>query len=119
MLARILLEAAGGTISFVFLILFFHFVGLLKLPEDILEIAAGWLMLAWFGSSLALVPWRLVGDLRSWSKSCGTRCPISSSRCRARRSWSTPLPKQAQDIVLFLPMVHGVEYLREGYFGSR
>ena len=24
-----------------------------------------------------------------------------------------------QDFVLLLPMVHGVEYLREGYFGSQ
>jgi ABC-type polysaccharide/polyol phosphate export permease len=29
------------------------------------------------------------------------------------------LPKPAQDFVLWLPMVHGVEYIREGFFGSR
>ena len=28
------------------------------------------------------------------------------------------LPTAAQDFVLLLPMVHGVELLREGYFGS-
>ena len=28
------------------------------------------------------------------------------------------LPSEAQRYVLMLPMVHGVEYLREGYFGS-
>lgn len=28
------------------------------------------------------------------------------------------LPKVAQEVVLMLPMVHGVELLREGYFGS-
>ena len=28
------------------------------------------------------------------------------------------LPPVAQKIVLLLPMVHGVEVLREGYFGS-
>jgi ABC-2 type transport system permease protein/capsular polysaccharide transport system permease protein len=29
------------------------------------------------------------------------------------------LPKQAQDLILYLPMVNGVEYVREGFFGSR
>jgi ABC-type polysaccharide/polyol phosphate export permease len=29
------------------------------------------------------------------------------------------LPEAAQKVVLLLPMVHGVEYLREGYFGSQ
>jgi ABC-type polysaccharide/polyol phosphate export permease len=29
------------------------------------------------------------------------------------------LPTQAQHFVLLLPMVHGVEMLREGYFGSQ
>ncbi len=28
------------------------------------------------------------------------------------------LPPIAQEVVLLLPMVHGVELLREGYFGS-
>jgi len=29
------------------------------------------------------------------------------------------LPAQAQKAILYLPMVHGVEFLREGYFGSQ
>jgi ABC-type polysaccharide/polyol phosphate export permease len=29
------------------------------------------------------------------------------------------LPRAAQEAVLLLPMVHGVEYVREGYFGSQ
>ncbi len=28
------------------------------------------------------------------------------------------LPKKLQDVVLYLPMVHGVELLRHGYFGN-
>ena len=53
-LARLILEGAGATMSFVFLVLFFSFVGWLQLPEDVLQVTGGWLMLAWFGSSLAL-----------------------------------------------------------------
>jgi len=29
------------------------------------------------------------------------------------------LPKEMQKIVLILPLVHGVELIREGFFGSR
>jgi ABC-2 type transport system permease protein/capsular polysaccharide transport system permease protein len=29
------------------------------------------------------------------------------------------LPPFAQEVVLYLPMVHGVELVREGYFGSQ
>jgi ABC-type polysaccharide/polyol phosphate export permease len=28
------------------------------------------------------------------------------------------LPPSAQNIVLYLPMLHAVEFIREGYFGS-
>jgi ABC-type polysaccharide/polyol phosphate export permease len=115
--ARVLLEGAGATISFVFLILFFNFLGLLKPPEDILQIAAGWLMLAWFGSSLAL----LLGALsetsetveKLWHPLSYITFPLSGAAFLV-----DALPKQAQDVVLYLPMVHGVEYIREGYFGS-
>ena len=53
-LSRLILEAAGATMSFVFLTLFFSFIGWLELPEDILQVVGGWLMLAWFGFGLAL-----------------------------------------------------------------
>ena len=29
------------------------------------------------------------------------------------------LPHEAQQFVLWLPMVHGVEFVREGYFGTK
>jgi ABC-type polysaccharide/polyol phosphate export permease len=33
--------------------------------------------------------------------------------------WSGVLPASAQQVVLALPMVHGVEMLRHGWFGCR
>jgi len=53
-IARLILEAGGATISFVVLVLFFHFLGWLDYPEDVLQVAAAWCMLAWFGMSLSL-----------------------------------------------------------------
>lgn len=117
-LSRLVLEAAGATMSFVFLVLFFSFIGWLDLPEDILQVATGWCMLAWFGASLAL----LLGALsessemvdKLWHPASYILFPLSGAAFLV-----DVLPKQAQNVVLLLPMVHGVEYIREGYFGSR
>jgi ABC-type polysaccharide/polyol phosphate export permease len=117
-LSRLMLEAAGAGISFVVLTLFFHFVGWLALPEDILEVIAAWLMLAWMGMALAF----LIGALsefsetveKLWHPTQYLLFPLSGAAFLVNA-----LPAQAQHYVLFLPMVHGVEMLREGYFGSQ
>ena len=115
--ARVALEAAGATMSFVFLVLFFSFIGWVELPEDVLKIAVAWFMLAWFGAGLAV----LLGALSEWSETVEKLWhpasyilfPLSGAAFLV-----DVLPPTAQHYVLLLPMVHGVEYLREGYFGS-
>lgn len=116
-MARLLLEVAGATMSFVLLVLFFAFIGWLDFPEDVIQVLGGWLMLAWFGSSLAL----FLGALsethetieKLWHPMSYLLFPLSGAAFLV-----DALPPGAQTAVLFLPMVHGVEYLREGYFGS-
>lgn len=115
--ARILLEIAGTTISFVTLMLIFNAIGWMEPPEDILKIIFGWFMLAWFGASLGL----LIGALSArselvekiWAPVSYLLFPLSGAVFMV--DW---LPLTAQKLVLLLPMVHGVEMLREGYFGS-
>jgi ABC-2 type transport system permease protein/capsular polysaccharide transport system permease protein len=115
--SRLALEALGGTTSFFVLCLAFIGVGWMSPPEDVLKIAAGWLLLAWFGGSLA----QLLGALsqhydvieRLWHPVSYLTFPLSGAIFMV--DW---LPARAQDLVLYLPMVHGVELLREGYFGS-
>jgi len=117
-LSRLLLEAGGAGISFVVLTLFFYFVGWLALPEDVLEVVAAWLMLAWMGMGLAL----FIGGLsefsetveKLWHPAQYLLFPLSGAAFLV-----DALPVQAQHYVLFLPMVHGVEMLREGFFGSQ
>jgi len=116
--ARLILEAAGATMSFVFLSLFFISIGWLEAPEDVLKVAGGWFMIAWFGSSLAL----LLGALsetsetveKLWHPAAYLLFPLSGAAFLV-----DVLPVDAQRYVLLLPMVHGVEYVREGYFGSQ
>jgi ABC-type polysaccharide/polyol phosphate export permease len=117
-LSRLMLEGAGATMSFVFLVLFFSFIGWLDPPEDVLQVVFGWFMLAWFGFGLAL----LFGALserfevveKLWHPTAYILFPLSGSAFLV-----DALPVDAQRFVLLLPMVHGVEYVREGFFGSR
>lgn len=115
--ARLLLEAAGVTMSFTVLAIFFMAIGWINPPEDIGKVLLAWFMLAWFGFSLAV----LMGALseqselieKLWHPTSYLLFPMSGAAFMV-----DALPKAAQDIVLLLPMVHGVELLREGFFGS-
>lgn len=117
LLARLLLEFAGATMSFMLLSLLFHLVGWMDLPESLLEVVGGWFLLAWFGMALALFLGAL--SMRSelveklWHPLSYLTFPLSGAAFMV-----DALPKVAQDYVLILPMVHGVEIVREGYFGT-
>lgn len=115
--ARLLIEACGATISFVVLGVFFTYVGWLQPPEDVLKIVQGWFLLAWFGGALAV--WlgalaekhELVEKL--WHPISYLAFPLSGAAFMV-----DALPKEAQPYALLVPMVNGVEIVREGYFGD-
>jgi len=115
--ARLLLEAAGATISFIVLSLFFCAIGWISPPEDIGKVLCAWFMLGWFGFSLAIFMGALSEQSeivdKLWHPFSYLLFPLSGAAYMV-----DALPKTAQDFVLLLPMVHGVEMLREGYFGS-
>jgi ABC-type polysaccharide/polyol phosphate export permease len=115
--ARLLLEAAGATISFVVLGCFFIGIGWMQPPEDVLMIAMGWVLTAWFGASLALLlgAWAEKSELveKIWHPLAYLLFPLSGAAFIV-----DALPTKVQQYVLLLPMVNGVEMVREGYFGS-
>lgn len=116
-LSRILLEAAGETMTFVFLAAIITFFGLMPLPYDPLQVAGGWFMLAWFGAGLALFLAPLCENshllAKLWPSTAFVMFFVSGA------FYSTAmLPASAREILLWVPMVSGVEYLREGYFGG-
>lgn len=117
-LSRLLLEMAGATISFVTLSLFFITIGSIYPPEDMMKVIWGWIMLSWFGMAFALLIGALAEQFeiveKIWHPVSYITFPLSGAAVMV-----DALPKAAQDIILYLPMVHGVEYIREGYFGSR
>jgi capsular polysaccharide transport system permease protein len=114
--SRILLEIAGATVSFVVLGAMFGGLGVMELPADMLGVLSAWFFLAWFGAALALIigagtAYSEVVE-RLWHPTAYLLFPISGAMFMV--DW---LPSDLQRLVLLLPMVHGVEMLREGYFG--
>ena len=117
-LARLLLEVAGATMSFVVLTLFFVGVGWMELPQDVLKIVGAWLLLIWFGFALAILLASLSEQFevieKLWHPATYLFFPLSGAGYIV-----SALPTSVQDLALYLPMVNGVELLREGYFGSQ
>ena len=117
-LARVILEFAGATMSFAALGALYITLGVLDPPQDIIKVVGGWLLLAWFGAALAI----FLGALshrnelvdKIWHPAAYLLFPLSGAAFLV-----AALPTAAQQIVLYLPTVHGVELVREGWFGAR
>jgi ABC-type polysaccharide/polyol phosphate export systems, permease component len=116
-LARLLLEGGGATISFVTLSCFYIYIGWLDPPVDVLEVVGGWLLIAWFGAAMAIFlgalseKYELVEKL--WHPASYLMFPLSGAGFTV-----DALPPSFQHYVLYIPMVNGVEIVREGYFGD-
>lgn len=117
LLTRIALEIVGASGSFIILGSFFTFIGWMPTPNDLSLVLEGWFMLAWFGASLALLVGAASGFSplvhRLWHPIAYLLFPLSGAAFMVQ--W---LPKRFREVVLYLPMVHGVELLRHGYFGN-
>jgi ABC-type polysaccharide/polyol phosphate export permease len=115
--ARLVLEVMAATISFVGLSLCLYAAGWMDAPEDTVQVLAGWFMLAWFGSGLALMigslseRWEIIGKL--WPPFSYILFPLSGIAFIV-----DALPPKMQSIVVWLPMLNALEYLRDGWFGS-
>lgn len=117
-LARLILEGGGATISFVTLSLFYIYIGWVEPPQDVLKVIAGWLGIAWFGSSLAIFLGALSEKTelveKLWHPLSYLTFPLSGAAFIV-----DALPQGVQKYALLVPMVNGVELVREGYFGSQ
>jgi capsular polysaccharide transport system permease protein len=116
-ISRAVLELIGATASLTVLTIFFATIGAMGWPQDIVPILVGWLLLCWFALALGF----LVGAIserseiviRVWHVMTYLMFPLSGAVFMVH--W---LPRTAQEAVLWLPMVHGVEMIRHGYFGN-
>lgn len=117
-MARLVLEGGGATISFVTLSLFYIYIGWLEPPDDVLLVIGGWLLIAWFGAALGMflgaVSERSELVERLWHPVSYIMFPLSGAAFMV-----DSLPPAVQKYALYIPMVNGVEIVREGYFGDQ
>jgi capsular polysaccharide transport system permease protein len=116
-LARTLLEFASVTTSFVILTIVFQQLGLMAMPADSLTALFGWFYLMWFvwGAGMIAAYLGAVSEIfdRIWHVVLYLTIPFTGAV--SMMAW---LPFEAQRILMWSPMVHAVEMLREGYFGT-
>ncbi len=116
-IARVYLEIVGATASFSILTIFFASLGFINWPTDLLPVIGGWLLLCWFTIGLGFI----VGAIsersetfeRIWHVFTYLMFPLSGAAFMVQ--W---LPPAFQQAVLWVPMVTGVEMIRQGFFGG-
>jgi ABC-type polysaccharide/polyol phosphate export permease len=116
-IARVILEFCAYTTVFVVLAIVSYAMGWVPAPEDALQMLWGWLLFGWFAVGLG---WT-VGGLSEKSatveyvwRALSLILMFSSGVFFLAES----IPPYLRDILLWLPMLNMVEYLREGWFGS-
>ncbi|CDZ77844.1 Polysialic acid transport protein KpsM [Legionella massiliensis] len=116
-LSRILLEAAGVTGSFLSLSFIFIYIGWSHCPENILEVILGWGLLLLFSTGLGIFIGAIAAQselaMIIWHPLSYLLFPLTGAAFMI--DW---VPTSAQKWILLMPMAHGTEIIREGYFGS-
>lgn len=115
--SRILLELIGATAAFSIMVVLFSALELMPPPDDLFPVMLGWVLLAWFGASLALFL-GAANELsemvdRIWHPFSYLLFPLSGAMFLV--DW---LPSNVQDLALWVPMISAIELIRSGYFGS-
>ena len=116
--SRVLLEVLGASMALIVLLIGFYVLGLIPAPAKLLYMSIAWLLMAWFGLGLGMT----IGVLshisevfkRIWQAMSMVLMFASGAFYLVEA-----LPKKAQEFALYIPMVHGSEMLRHGYFGDR
>ncbi|WP_423370309.1 ABC transporter permease [Burkholderia sp. LMG 32019] len=116
LMARLVLEISGATMSFFVLSVLFIGIGMMAPPHNIALILGGWIHIATLacglGFTLGALSERSETVERVWHTIAYLLFPLSGAVFMV--DW---MPQYAQKFVLLLPMVHGVEMIRSGYFG--
>ncbi|MDK4624423.1 ABC transporter permease [Kingella kingae] len=115
--ARMILEIAGATIAQIAIMMVLILIGWIPTPDDVFYMLIAWLLMAWFAIGLGLIicsiafRFEVFGKL--WNTFSFVLMPLSGVFFFVHS-----LPYAGRDIALSIPMVHGTEMFRHGYFGS-
>ena len=116
LLSRVLLEIAGATIAQLFITAVLIFLGFIDPPNDTFYMLLAWVLMALFAFGLGLILSAIAFYFepfqKIWSPLSFVLLPISGAFF-----FAYSLPPTLQKYALYIPMVHGTEMFRHGYFG--
>jgi len=115
--ARILLELVAITSTLAGLAVALWAFGWAEFPEDVLQVLAGWGLLAWFSAGLALT----IGGLSEKAEVVGRLWHPFSYILMINSGVFyivEAFPPAVRELMLWVPMLNAVEFIREGWFGS-
>jgi len=116
-ISRFILEVVGVSGAFFFLFLMFVFFGIIPPPHNISIMTAAWLFFIWFALGFGLTFGPLIAQYEIvaviWRGVSIVFFIISGVFFFV--AW---LPVEYREIALLIPMVHGSEMIKHGYFGN-
>lgn len=116
-IARFLIEFSGSTIAFVVIYAILVMLGVVYLPNNVLLLYSGWLLLFWFSSGLAITFSALAIQYEVIERIVPVfmylMIPLSGAFIMV--DW---LPDRYRDYYLLIPMPHAVEMVRSATFGE-
>lgn len=117
-LSRFILEFCALSGAFIFLTLTFIYLNIIEVPVNIMLGIMGWFFISCFslGFGFVIAYLHAISKLfaRVWSVLLLAFLPLSGVFFMV--SW---LPQKYQSWVLWIPLVNGIELLREGFLGSK
>lgn len=116
-LSRLILEFLGISAAFFGLIVVFALLNMIPWPQDVLSMVIAWLLMMWFALGFGLFFGTLMAlsDIFAFVWRGVSLGLFFISGVFFFVAW---LPPAVQELVLWVPMVHGTEMLRHGYFGD-
>ncbi|QIM61887.1 sugar ABC transporter permease [Pasteurellaceae bacterium Orientalotternb1] len=117
LIARMLLEIAGATIAQIVLMICLITLNVIPMPQDLFYMLLAWCLMAIFAFGLGLIICSIAEYSEVFGKIWGTLnlllMPLSGSFFFVHS-----VPADAQKYLLWVPMIHGSEMFRKGYFGD-
>lgn len=117
LLARMFLEISGATIAQIGIMALLVVLGWIDAPADVFYMLLAWFLMALFAIGLGLLICSISVKFEVFGKLWGTVSFILLPLSGAFFFVAT-LPSAVQEYALYVPMIHGTEMFRAGYFGS-
>ncbi len=116
LISRTLLETAGTGLSFLTIYTILYATGFIDSFYDPFELAAGWLLTAWFsfGVSLSIAGISLMYPLFEWFVAPLMYITLPLTGLFFMISW---LPDSLANIIIYSPLANCFELFRDGMFG--